>query len=184
MDLIEGIMRLPTDGENLEKYLEDNIKDKAILYDIKTNYGMNHGNRGIKINDISDLATRFSTKLLGCKLMHKCHKEEVSAGVVIVIVQCANGSSISWAPHLLNSFLEDCKDTKDWGSEFHYSWLLILIGLIGWKELVYNKYLERPGKCDATRYISLHSSADPKRKKKYLQGTSQKCRTSLQIHGT
>jgi hypothetical protein len=72
---------------------------------------------------------------------------------------------MSWAPYLLNSFLEDCKDTQDWGSEFHYSWLLILIGLIGWKEPVYNKYLERPGKCGATRYISLRSSADPKRKK-------------------
>jgi hypothetical protein len=61
-------------------------------------------------------------------------------------MQCAKGSSMSWAPYLLNSFLEDCKDTQDWGFEFHYLWLLIIIGLIGWKEPTYNKYLERPGK--------------------------------------
>jgi hypothetical protein len=68
-------------------------------------------------------------------------------------------------PYLLNSFLEDCKDTQYWGSEFHYSWLLILISLIGWKEPVYNKYIERPGKCGTAKYISLCSNADPKRKK-------------------
>jgi hypothetical protein len=72
---------------------------------------------------------------------------------------------MSWGPYLLNLFLENCKDTEDWGSEFHYSWLLILIGLIGWKELVYSKYLERLEKCDIARYISLHSSVDTKRKK-------------------
>jgi hypothetical protein len=71
---------------------------------------------------------------------------------------------MSWAPYLHNSFLKDFKDTHDWGSEFHYSWLLILIGLIGWKELVYNKYMERPRKCGSTRYVSLRSSTDPKRK--------------------
>jgi hypothetical protein len=72
---------------------------------------------------------------------------------------------MSWAPYLLNSFLEDCKDTQDWGSEFHYSWLLILIGLMGWKEPVYSMYLERPGKCGAMCYTSLRNNTDPKRKK-------------------
>jgi hypothetical protein len=165
VDLIATITGLPTDGENPEQYLEDKTRAKAISDEIKAKYGMEHSNRGIRINDINDPATRFSTRLLGCKLMCKCHKEEVSVGVVIVTMQCAKGSSMSWAPYLLNSFLEDCKDTQDWGSEFHYSWLLILIGLIGWKEPVYSKYLERPGKCGTTRYISLRSSADPKRKK-------------------
>jgi hypothetical protein len=37
---------------------------------------------GIMINDINDPATRFSTRLLGCKLMRRCHKEEVMVGVV------------------------------------------------------------------------------------------------------
>jgi hypothetical protein len=94
---------------------------------------------------------------------------------------------MSWAPYLLNLFLENCKDTQEWGSELHYSWLLILIGHIGWKKPVYNKYMERPGKCGATRYISLCSSADPKRKKtntNIFAGTSHKFRTLLWTHGT
>jgi hypothetical protein len=113
VDLNAGITWLPTDGEKPEQYLEDKTRAKAISDEIKAKYGAERGNRGIGINDINDLATRFSTRFLGCKLMHKCRKEGVSAGVVVVMTQCAKGSSMSWAPYLLNSFLEDCKDTHD-----------------------------------------------------------------------
>jgi hypothetical protein len=71
---------------------------------------------------------------------------------------------MSWAPYLLNSFLEDCKDTQDWGSKFHYSWLLILIGLIGWKEPVYNKYLERPG--NVAQHATYHYAAAQTRRER------------------
>jgi hypothetical protein len=40
-------------------------KEKAILYVIKSKYGAERGNRGIKINDINDPVTRFATILLG-----------------------------------------------------------------------------------------------------------------------
>jgi hypothetical protein len=70
-----------------------------------------------------------------------------------------------WAPYLLNLFLEYCNDAKDWGSEFHYLWLLILIALVGWKELAYTMFLPRIGKCGATRYMSLRSTPDPRAKK-------------------
>jgi hypothetical protein len=40
----------------------------------------------------------------------------------------------SWAPYLLNQFLIDCHDAQDNGTEFHYSWLIILIALAGWQE--------------------------------------------------
>jgi hypothetical protein len=165
VDLITTITGLPTDGEKPEKYLEDKTKEKSISDEIKAKYGTERGNRGIRISDINDPATRFATRLLGCKLMRKCPKEEVPAGVVAAEAQCAKGSSMSWAPYLLNSFLEDCKDTQDWGSEFHYSWLLILIALVGWKEPTYNVFLQRTGKCGTTRYTSLRSTMDPKEKK-------------------
>jgi hypothetical protein len=97
--------------------------------------------------------------------MHKCRKEEVPAGIVAVVMQCTKASSMSWAPYLLNSFLEYCKDTQDWGSDFHYSWLLILIALVGWKEPTYSVFLQRIGKCGVARYMSLRSTTDPKAKK-------------------
>jgi hypothetical protein len=72
---------------------------------------------------------------------------------------------MSLAPYLLNSFLEYCKDTQDWGSKFHYSLLLILIALVGWKEPTYNLFLPRKGKYGATHYTSLRSTIDFKEKK-------------------
>jgi hypothetical protein len=69
--------------------------------------------------------------------MRKCPKRRSARRSSSSCTQCAKGSSMSWAPYLLNSFLEDCKDAQDWGSEFHYSWLLILIALMGWQEPTY-----------------------------------------------
>jgi hypothetical protein len=85
VDLITGITGLPTDGEKPEQYLEDKTRAKAISDEIKAKYGIERGNRGIMISDINDPATRFSTRLLRCKLMHKCHKEEVSTNVVTTV---------------------------------------------------------------------------------------------------
>jgi hypothetical protein len=65
VDLIAGIIGLPTDGENPENYLEDKTRAKAISYEIKAKYGTERGNRGIKISDINDPVTRFATRLLG-----------------------------------------------------------------------------------------------------------------------
>jgi hypothetical protein len=95
VDLIATIMGLPIEGEKLEKYLEDKTRARAISDEIKAKYGVECGNRGIRINDINDPATRFSTKLLGCNFMHKCRKEEVPASVVVIAAQCAKGSSMS-----------------------------------------------------------------------------------------
>jgi hypothetical protein len=76
----------------------------------------------------------MDTKILAYKLLRKCRKEEVLVGVVVVASQCAEGATVSWAPYLLNLFLDDCKDAQDLGTKFHYSWLLMLIAIMGWKE--------------------------------------------------
>jgi hypothetical protein len=70
---------------------------------------------------------------------------------------------LSWAPYLLNLFLDDCKDVKDLGTDFHYSWLMILITLIGWKEPPYSYFCDRVGQCCATWYMSMGSTSDSKK---------------------
>ena len=103
-------------GRSQNKYLEDKTKEKSISDEIREKYGAERANRGIRIKDINDLATLFTTRFLGCKSMHKCQKEEVSARVIIVVAQSIKGSSMSWGPYLLKSFLEDCKDMQYWVS--------------------------------------------------------------------
>jgi hypothetical protein len=94
----------------------------------------------------------------------KCLKEEVLAGVFPTAIQCTNDTMLDWAPYLLNLFLDDYKDAQDLGTKFHYSWLLILIALIRWKETPYSYFCDRVGHCHATRYISMGRTSDPKRK--------------------
>jgi len=48
------------------------------------------------------------------------------------------------ALYLLNMFLKDYKDAQDLGTKFHYSWLMILIAIMGWKERKYAFFTTRP----------------------------------------
>jgi hypothetical protein len=128
---------------------------------MKKKYGIERGSHKTIIKRISDAVTRMDTKIMACKLLRKCRKEEVTVGVVTV-AKCVEGTTLSWAPYLLNLFLDDCKDTRDLGTEFHYSWLLILIALLGWKELKYSFFATRPNPCHTTRYLSLGTTLDPK----------------------
>jgi hypothetical protein len=77
---------------------------------MKKKYGTDRGTRGIIIKRINDATTQMGAKILACKLLRKCCREEVPAGVVVVVAQCAEGTSMSWAPYLLNLFLDDFKD--------------------------------------------------------------------------
>jgi hypothetical protein len=71
---------------------------------MKQTYGTERGSRGIIINRISEPTTRLATKLMACKLLRKCRKEEVPAGVIAAVVQCMKGIVLSWSPYLLNYF--------------------------------------------------------------------------------
>jgi hypothetical protein len=122
-------------------------EDKALIEEMKKKYGTKRGLREIIIKHISDDMTRMDTKIMACKLHRKCHKEEVSVGLVTAATQCVEGTILNWAPYLLNLFLDDCKDVQDLGTKFHYSWLLILIALIGWKEPNYLFFSTRPNPC-------------------------------------
>jgi hypothetical protein len=107
------------------------------------------------IKNINDPATKFATKLMACKLLIMCHKEEAHAGVVATTTQCTEGIVLRWAPYMLNLFLEDYKDAHDAGMEFQYSGLLILIPLDACEKSKYSIFCDRRGKCCATRYETL-----------------------------
>jgi hypothetical protein len=116
VDLIEKITGFPTSGVKPEDYLENKARDKEIAEEVKAQFGTNRGNRGIVIKDINDPAMRFSMKLMACKLLRKCRKEEAPTGVIAAVVQCAKGIVLSWVPYLLNQFLIDCRDAQDNGT--------------------------------------------------------------------
>jgi hypothetical protein len=48
-------------------------------------YGTYRGSKGIIINKISEPVMRLEMKLMACKLLRKCHKEEAPARVITVV---------------------------------------------------------------------------------------------------
>jgi hypothetical protein len=77
---------------------------------MKKKYGTDRGTRGIIIKSINDVATQLGVEILACKMLRKFHREEVSAGVITLVAQCAEGTTVNWELYLLKFFLDDCKD--------------------------------------------------------------------------
>lgn len=76
------------------------------------------------------------------------------------------GVTISWAHFLVEEFRVDFLEAQEKKSPFHYSWMLILIALIGWGEPVDSSFIPPiPGRCEATRYASLWHSSIKERQK-------------------
>jgi hypothetical protein len=104
----------------------------------------------------------LATNLVACKLFRKFCKEEEPTRVLATTAQCSEGILLSWAPYLLNLFLDDFKDAKELRIEFHYSWLIILIALVGWEVPKYIIFYPRAGKCCATKYVILWNTSATK----------------------
>jgi hypothetical protein len=71
---------------------------------------------------------------------------------------------MSWAPYLSNLFQVDCKDAQDAGTEFHYSWLIILIAFMGWREPEHAVFCTTP-QPGGERYRVLRSAPLAKHKR-------------------
>jgi hypothetical protein len=110
IEVISFITSLPSNGENPMDYLDDKTKEKALAEEMKKTYGIERDSRTIIIKRINDAATRMAMKLMGCKLVHKCHEEEVPTTIVATTTQCTNNTMLSWALYLLNLFLDDYND--------------------------------------------------------------------------
>jgi hypothetical protein len=76
VDIIVEIIGLPTNGEKPEKYLDDKTKEKSMAEEIKKKYGTKRRSMGMFIRQINEPTTNFMTKLMACKLLRKCRKEE------------------------------------------------------------------------------------------------------------
>jgi hypothetical protein len=90
--------------------LDDKYKEKVLAKEMKKKYGTTRGMRGIMIKRINNTGTQLGTNILAYKLLRKFCKGEVLARVIVVAAQCIEGTSMSWAPYLLNLSQEDCKD--------------------------------------------------------------------------
>jgi hypothetical protein len=79
------------------------MKEKALDEEMKKKYGTERGSREIIIKRISDAMTRMATKIMACKLLRKCRKEEVPAGVVASCNTVCGGNHTQLGPVFVES---------------------------------------------------------------------------------
>ena len=88
--------------------------------------------------------------------MRKCRPNEVPAPIVSIATNCAEGYNYNWAAYIAKEFLEDARDALEKGRPFHYSWLIVLIALVGWKEPTEAQFVAVPTNMpSAVRHASL-----------------------------
>ena len=98
----------------------------------------------------------LTVELLACKLMQKCRPNEVPAPIVSIAANCAEGYSYKWVEYIEHEFLEDVHNAQEKGRPFHYSWLIVLISLVGWREPTEAQFVDVPPEIPGVaRYASL-----------------------------
>jgi hypothetical protein len=62
--------------------LDDKTKEKTLVEEMKNKYGTDRVSRGIIMNQINEPTMILVTKLMACKILRKCYKEEASTRVI------------------------------------------------------------------------------------------------------
>jgi hypothetical protein len=120
--------------------------DKSLLETMNEKFHIVRGVCYLDVPSICDPMVRFATQALADKLLRKCRKDQVLAGVIAATEKCVEEITMIWKPFLLNQFLIDYTEAHDKGMKFHYSWLLLLFALATWKEIEDAHFLGMRGK--------------------------------------
>jgi len=82
-----------------------------------------------------------------------------------VVTWSMKGTLLSWSPYIVKLFLDVWKDKKYLGIEFHYSWLIMIIVLVGWRHPKFSMSFRRIGKRCILEYVAVwHISTKNERK--------------------
>ena len=126
VDLISQIISLPKAGVDSSKYFQGKDNDKNIVAKLWKRAGV--------INTMNDKAFRIAVNFLMINIVGKNHPNHYSSRVITSAEQCIASVHMNWSMFPLNKFMEDVVLIQEVGKTFTYSWLLILIALVGWME--------------------------------------------------
>lgn len=129
-DLIHRISLLPYKGKDPVTISKGKGSDLVLAEVMKMKYKLEKEKRGYAISSIKDKAVHVATQILTCKVMRKCHANEVPVPVVALAKQCTEGVQFNWSKFLYMKFLNNCREAQKEGKTFHYGWLLLSIVLV------------------------------------------------------
>lgn len=107
---------------------------RKLVVRLTKEFNLSKGGRAYDVTDIRDQALRFTIQLLAICMLRKCRPNEVLAATVKLAAQAKEGQTYNWCLYLSNQFMEDYAQVPEYNQSFHYSWLLVLMEFIMWKE--------------------------------------------------
>jgi hypothetical protein len=124
--LIAWITGLPKIGED-STTLFNKAGEKALSEAMKEKFHTFRGERGLDFMNINDEYVWFTMHVLACKIFQKCHKDEVSAAVIVVAEKCSERGPNELGHILDESIFYRLYRGPEKGTKFHYACLLIFI---------------------------------------------------------
>jgi hypothetical protein len=79
--------------------------EKAQSEAIKDKFHTFRGKGGLDVANINDDSVPFSMKVMACKLLRKCRKDEVFASIIAATKKCTEGVQLNLSTFLVNQFL-------------------------------------------------------------------------------
>ena len=101
---------MPKEGPDPSIEFVGNHEDMKLAQSMKERFRLTKGKRGYQTSTIWHQNICFAAELLACKLMWKCRPNEVSAPIVSIAANYAEGYSYNWAAYIAKEFLEDVYD--------------------------------------------------------------------------
>ena len=85
-------------------------EDTKLAQAMKECFVLTKGKHGYHTSAIQEQPIRFAAELLACKVIRKCRPTEVTAPVIRIAINCAEGYHYNWAEYIAKEFLEDACD--------------------------------------------------------------------------
>ena len=79
------------------------------------------------------LAMFLAFHLVPSKIVRKNKPMQFTGFLVDLIGKCVEWMKMNWVSYLNKQLQQYCREERDQGYEFHFSWLLILIAFIAWE---------------------------------------------------
>ena len=167
VDLIHRITGLSKTGNDPQINIDGATKDTRLNAKQVADYKLERGGRAYDVSSIQDDILKFTVSLLAGKILFKVRPKEVTGSVIRLAIDTIQGKAFNWSLFLMNSFFQDCAQAQENPlHSFHFSWLLILMAFIGWKEPPNSQFPQlEPGACRGAKYSNLWESNNPEKQK-------------------
>jgi hypothetical protein len=155
VDIIHHITGLSKAGTDPSSHFVGKNLDQKLAMKLTKEFRLTKGGWAYDVLDIEDEALMFTVQLLARHVLRKCRPTKVPTAAMELATSTKEEKPYNWCLYLLNQLMEDCVGTQEHNQPFHYSWLLVLIAFVKWKELKHSEFLPVQNDYKGVHYVNL-----------------------------